>query len=164
MGSQPLPREMRMRVVMVAICAAVLVLLGLPLEVVAVRSSVGVGDLAFVFGIGVALPVAFGALMWWQVRRYRNNPQVRRRQLNDRAARTKLWGNVAVVLMASVAREVAPVTGLNGLLTGLVVALIGAVAVHLVVRRLDPRARFWRRPDPLPEGQEPEVEPAPKPW
>ena len=70
-------------------------------------------------------------------------------------ARTKTWGYLVVVVVATLTRQVAPVAGINGLLAGLLVVVFGAVAVHLVVRRLDPTARFWRRPDPLPDAQEP---------
>ena len=166
MGHPPLSGTMRIRVIIAAISAGALVLLMLPLEIMTIVRGGGAGDIALIFAIGLALPALFLALMWWQVRRWRRNPEIRRRQPNKPAARIILFGNLLVLTIGNIARGVSGVKGWAGWAIGLGVVMVGAVIVFLMAKKQDRRLHFFRRPDPMPEGQEPESAPerAPTPW
>jgi hypothetical protein len=165
MDGQPLPHALRLRIIVGGVCAAVVFLLFVPIEIAAVTSHRhDIGGLATAFGIGVGVPVAFAALMWWRARQYRRNPEVRRRQLNGPAARTVLFGNLIVIVLANIARGASGVPGWGGFLNGLAVLVVGSFVVLRIAKRQDPRAHYFRRPDPLPEGQTPEDDRPPAPW
>lgn len=163
MTRERLPRIMRIRVAVVAGCSALLFLFVLPLEILAVRSGDSLPKIAPLFGIGVGIPVLFGLLMWWQVHRYRNNPEVRRRQPNGAAMRVYLVGNMLGVILASVARDVSGNEGWGGWAIALGVIVLASLVTFRLAKRHDPRLHYFRRPDPLPPGHEPEDLPPPGP-
>jgi hypothetical protein len=163
MGDPTLTGTMRIRVVIVAVSGTLLALVLLPLEIMTIVNGGTAGQIAFAFGVGVVLPALAAALMWWQVRRWRHNPEIRRRQPRKAAARVLLFGNLGVVILVSLLRDGWGMNSWQGWGITLVVFTVGAGGVWLVAKRLDPRLHFFRRPDPLPPGQEPEG-PAPKPW
>lgn len=164
MGGQPLPRSVRDRIVYGSIAMGALVLLTLPLEIVAVTSGrAGPGEIAGLFAIGVGLPLVFGLLLWWMVRRIRRDPELRRRQLNSAATRVILAGNFGALLLGNLARGASGVGGGGGWAIGLGVTLLVSCIVVLVAKRFDPRIRFFRRPEPVPEDPEPEEATA-RPW
>ncbi len=163
MNREPLPRIMRVRVVVVAVCTGLLALLVLPLEILALQRGGSIGQIAPIFGIGLGIPVLFGLVMWWQVRRYRSNPEIRRRQPNGAAMRVLMVGNWLSVALAMLARGVSGVQGWGGWAIGLGVLLTASVIVYSVAKRYDPRLHYFRRTDPLPEGKEPDDLPPPKP-
>lgn len=163
MNREPLPRIMRIRIAVVAICSGLLALLVLPLAIIALQRGDSIGQLAPLFGIGLGIPVLFSLLMWWQVRRYRRSPEFRRRQPNGAAARVLMIGNMLILAVAMVARGVSGVEGWGGWAIGLGVVVTGSVIVYSIAKRYDPRLHYFRRPDPLPEGQEPEDLPPPTP-
>jgi hypothetical protein len=165
MQNVPLSGAMRTRVIVVAVSVGILALVMLPLEILAVTSEHrDAGEIAFAFGVGIGLPLVFGALTWWGVRRWRRNPDLRRRQPNGPASRVLLFGNLITLTLANFARSLSGLEGWKGWALGLAVVVVGAVGVFLIARRLDPRLNYFRRPDPLPEGQEPEDNKAPAPW
>lgn len=165
MDHQGLPRTMRLRVIVVAVSAGLLALLMLPLEILAVTSHrEDLGLLAAAFGLGLGVPILFGLLMWWQVRRYRRNPEVRRRQPNGRAGRVLLFGNLVAVVLGSLARGISGIEGWGGWAVGLCVVLIASFLVVRIARHYDPRIHYFRRPDPLPAGEEPRDEPSRPSW
>jgi hypothetical protein len=165
MNDQQLPRTMRLRIIVVAVSAGLLALVMLPLEIAAMASRRDdLGLIAAVFGLGLGIPALFGVLMWWQVRRYRRNPEVRRRQPNGPAARILLFGSILAVLLGNLTRGVSGIEGWGGWAIGLCVVVIAMFLVVGLARRHDPRIHYFRRPDPLPEGQEPEDDSPPPPW
>lgn len=163
MERQPLPRTLRLRIIVVAVSSTLLVLLFIPFEVLAVtKPRGGTEEVVTAFAVGVGLPILFALLMWRQVRRYRRDPGVRRRQPNGPAARTILFGNLVSILVAMTTNGL--VGGWQGWLVGLAVLLACSFIVLRIAKRQDPRIHYFRRPDPLPPGQEPDDARPPAPW
>ena len=153
----PLPRTLRLRVGIALGSSALLFLLTLPLLVLGLTSDPPATGLVWTsIVVGVVLPAVFGSLMWWQVRRWRRDPLLRRRQLDGSTQRLLLFGNLAVLVLGQVVRGLSGLSFWPGLTLGLVVVLVGAFLVTWIAKRRDPRVRFFGRPDPLPEGQEPD--------
>jgi type IV secretory pathway TrbD component len=155
MPNSSLPPVWRTRIITVAVSSGVLVLIGCTLGVLAVVRGDGVGALLG-FGIGLALPAFFGGLMWLQVRRYRRNPDFRRRQPNAAASKLGLVGNLVVFVFAGVVTSLLGLHGWAYFLTLFGIAVVGGTAVFIAAKQQDPRLHYFRRPDPLPEGQEPD--------
>lgn len=151
MGHPPLSKQMRTRVTVVIVCSALLVLLMLPLAVLSIARGDDHGRTAWIMAIGLGLPAVFGAVMWWGVRRWRADPEVRRREPNRAASRILLLGNLGVFIAGDLVRRlVGGPSWLAWLAAGLVF-LVGALVVFYAAKRQDPRLHFFRRPDPLPE-------------
>ncbi|MGN6251265.1 MAG: hypothetical protein ACTHNS_05565 [Marmoricola sp.] len=165
MDRTPLPRSVRQRALGGGVGVAVLALLFVPLEIATVTSDrAGAGLRVSVFVIGIGLPAVLGLLIWRQVRRLRSDPDLLRRQPNRAATRVLRYGNMGVLVIALASRHL---VGTGGWKTWVVfggVALVGSVLVVRWARHYDPRIHYFRRPDPLPEGQEPDEGPAPPPW
>lgn len=163
MDRQSLPQSLRIRIIGMAVCAGVLVLICVPLGIGVIRSPHhAAGAIAFVFGIGVGLPLLAGLAMWWQVRRYRRDPDYRRRQPNGPASRVLQGGHLLAVVLGIVTQGL--VDGWIGWLLGLGVVLVVSFLTFRIAKQRDPRIRYLRRPLPASEPQEREDSTARKPW
>jgi hypothetical protein len=165
MNRQPLTRTLRIRVIIVAVGAVLLALLMLPLEIATLTAGDATSeDIALVFAMGVGLPALFALLMWWQVHRFRSSPELQRRQPNGPAARIMLFGNLAVLVLGMLVATLSGVEGWRGWVLGLVVVVVGSFVVVRFARSRDPRVHYFRRTDPMPEGQEPDDGPSTPTW
>jgi hypothetical protein len=160
---QSLPQSLRRRIIVVAVSAGLLVLICVPLGIGVIRSPHhGVSALAFVVGLGVGLPVLAGLAMWWQVRRYRRDPDYPRRQPNGPASRILQGGNLVALVLGIVTQGL--VDGWIGWVLGLSVVLVVSFATFRIAKQRDPKIRYLRRPQPSEKPQEPDDSPTPNAW
>lgn len=151
MGDPPLSKQMRARVTIVIVCSALLVLLMLPLAVASITRGDDHGRTVGILAIGLGIPAAFGAVMWWAVRRWRADPDLRRREPNQAASRILLLGNLGVFLASDLVRRLLGGPEWLAWVVAATLFITGALVVFYFAKRRDPRLHLFRRTDPHPE-------------
>jgi type IV secretory pathway TrbD component len=160
---QSLPQSLRLRIIVMAVSSGLLLLICVPLAVAVIRSPHHAdGAVAFVFGLGVGLPLLAGLAMWWKVRRFRRDPGYRRRRPNGPASQALQGGNLLALVLGIVTQGL--VRGWIGWLLGLGVVLVVSFVTFRIAKQRDPRIRYLRRPRRSQEVQEPEDSPPLTPW